>query len=245
MRCPKCGYISFDHLEICLKCKKDIRSTSEELQGTVYNVAAPAFLKFGTPDEAEGESNELDAFVAVDDDVEDSDLDILLEADDEGSADEVAFALDEDTELALDGEDEDSDLAFSDDLEHGEDQISLDADVFAEEEDLLSENEPEEPSFKMDLPEELSDMSDLEPPSQKEDAEPAFDDFSLDLDEGGDDASPAAASLSLDDEMDFSEIDFDAPAPSSDQKKAAADKMNIEEDLDFELDLGDLFKDEK
>ena len=46
MRCPKCGYISFDHLATCLNCKKDISEISSTAQGTTYNAAAPMFLKF-------------------------------------------------------------------------------------------------------------------------------------------------------------------------------------------------------
>ena len=34
MRCPKCGYISFDHLEQCLKCKKNIKAVSDNMHGT-------------------------------------------------------------------------------------------------------------------------------------------------------------------------------------------------------------------
>ena len=44
MRCPKCGYISFDHMETCLKCKKDI-SDSAEVEGTTYHAASPSFLR--------------------------------------------------------------------------------------------------------------------------------------------------------------------------------------------------------
>ena len=46
MRCPKCGYISFDLVDECLKCKKNIKSASEVLQGSVLNVSPPSFLKF-------------------------------------------------------------------------------------------------------------------------------------------------------------------------------------------------------
>jgi len=44
MRCPKCGYISFDHLESCKKCNKKISDASADLDGTVFAVAAPLFL---------------------------------------------------------------------------------------------------------------------------------------------------------------------------------------------------------
>lgn len=65
MRCPKCGYISFDRQKSCGKCGNDLMAVAEQLQGTVGKNAAPFFLgailggqKTGTepepsPDEAE------------------------------------------------------------------------------------------------------------------------------------------------------------------------------------------------
>lgn len=47
MRCPKCGYISFDHQEICKKCAKNIGDTVAEVNGTVYEALAPVFLNLG------------------------------------------------------------------------------------------------------------------------------------------------------------------------------------------------------
>ncbi|MDX9835117.1 MAG: hypothetical protein RBT36_07850 [Desulfobulbus sp.] len=45
MRCPKCGYISFDHLENCKKCNKIFRDVASDLHGTAYDSAAPLFLQ--------------------------------------------------------------------------------------------------------------------------------------------------------------------------------------------------------
>ena len=44
MRCPKCGYISFDHLETCKKCQKYIGDVGAEINGTTYNAETPLFL---------------------------------------------------------------------------------------------------------------------------------------------------------------------------------------------------------
>lgn len=44
MRCPKCGFISFDHLTSCAKCGKDVAEVASELQGTSIKVEAPIFL---------------------------------------------------------------------------------------------------------------------------------------------------------------------------------------------------------
>ena len=45
MRCPKCGFISFDNLAVCKKCKKNIGDALAEINGTAHNAAAPLFLK--------------------------------------------------------------------------------------------------------------------------------------------------------------------------------------------------------
>jgi hypothetical protein len=44
MRCPKCGFISFDHLTSCAKCGRDIGQVAAELQGTTIKVETPMFL---------------------------------------------------------------------------------------------------------------------------------------------------------------------------------------------------------
>lgn len=44
MRCPKCGFISFDHLTSCTKCGKDTTEVATELQGTSIKVETPMFL---------------------------------------------------------------------------------------------------------------------------------------------------------------------------------------------------------
>ena len=44
MRCPKCGYISFDHLAACSKCGRDLAAQSQELNGTAVEVETPFFL---------------------------------------------------------------------------------------------------------------------------------------------------------------------------------------------------------
>lgn len=47
MRCPKCGYISFDHQEICKKCAKNISEAVAEVYGTAHDAPVPTFLTLG------------------------------------------------------------------------------------------------------------------------------------------------------------------------------------------------------
>ncbi len=44
MRCPRCGYISFDQIEKCLKCGKNVIKVSVALKGSIPNVVAPEYL---------------------------------------------------------------------------------------------------------------------------------------------------------------------------------------------------------
>ena len=44
MRCPKCSYISFDHLLSCSKCGKDLSSIVEQLHGSSVQGEVPQFL---------------------------------------------------------------------------------------------------------------------------------------------------------------------------------------------------------
>lgn len=274
MRCPKCGYISFDHLETCLKCKKNIKSASDSLSGTVYNVSAPTFLKFAISEAAEGETSDFDAFVTVDDEmdsgeIQDPDLDILIDdSTGEDSAGGLAFEADEDAEFTLDidGDEAEFDLG-ADKLPEDEAEISLDMDLFGDEEeefagidesDASGGGAEEDETFSMDLPEELSDMSDLEPPpapaaGEGVAAEPALtaadEDFSLDLnldDVGSGDLGVSPTSeetLSLDDDLSVGGLE--SPAAPAAEKKSRAGKLNLDDDLDFELDLGDLTLDDK
>lgn len=48
MRCPKCGYISFDHQDTCKKCAKNIGEAVAEINGTIYEAPVPTFLNMGS-----------------------------------------------------------------------------------------------------------------------------------------------------------------------------------------------------
>lgn len=78
MRCPKCGYISFDNQAACAKCAHDLLPLAQQLQGTVTKDPPPAFLAaaLAGSEAAGGEIGE----------------EILI---DEQGADEAAEALDE------------------------------------------------------------------------------------------------------------------------------------------------------
>jgi hypothetical protein len=263
MRCPKCGYISFDHIDTCLRCSKDV-SKATAVEGTTYNVAPPAFLKFTKRDHSADEKNEI-SFDADDDDfgVVDPDLDVLVdnseEDDEEGG---IAFGDDFDAF----GEEESFEIAAESD---DDDDGGLDLGQF---EDAFEDDEQGHGDISIDIPDELSDISDLSAPveeepevieapvAEKDDDE--FGDFNLDLemddlnddfsltagDESGGGASEedALADLSLDD-LGLTEAEpepEETPKSAEPPQKTKKDEMDMDADLDFDLDLGGISLDD-
>ena len=254
MRCPKCGYISFDHLENCVKCNKDIKEVSSSLFGSTYKIPAPNFLKLPREknedfseqgDLIEDESlDEVDVYV-------DEDLDILIEDDESDTDGEIRFAEDNETETELKSSEADQqedhegeiEIDFSQFEDDGEPEVNLFDDDDAEEE------EQQEPAVRQmparELPDELSDMSDLAHPG-KSPAESSSSDLSdLELDDlyfdlGLDDVDedqPVKKGESEESILSLDDIDFsDALADGSSNKKSGS----MDEDLDFDLDLGGL-----
>jgi hypothetical protein len=265
MRCPKCGYISFDHLETCLKCSKDVSKAASQVGGTTYNVAAPSFLRFQPNEDIEiGGDSEIRFENGKEDfDVVDPDLNILVDGEDDSAEDTgVSFddefggldALGEDDEIEVvaDGEDEDDDGGL--DLGQFED-------AFGEEDSASGDDEPQ-----FDMPDELSDISDLDAPPDSGDEVPAFsfdepeespvvgkattedglDDFNLDLDNLGSDfslSSPEEKELQNDDDMGLGSLSLDDIGIVDSKEKPVKkeiDSLDMDGDLDFDLDLGGL-----
>jgi hypothetical protein len=134
-----------------------------------------------------------------------------------------------------------------------------------EDEDLA----PEDEGLSIDLPDELSDISDLSAPAEEKsgpapapaaeeeldefgdfnldlDMDDLNDDFSLtaDADNGGEKLEEdALADLSLDD-LGLSETE-DQPEAAKQPEKAKKDEMDMDADLNFDLDLGGISLDDE
>jgi hypothetical protein len=245
MQCPKCGYISFDHLEVCVKCKKNIKEASESLHGTVFKAQAPAFLQLH-PQQSGDETEGDDAFVkksGVGEDYIDDDLEILIE---DAPEQESEIEIAEDSRKG-DLKMEAGKAATGEGDEEDDREIEIDFSQFEDTHDdeaaLADEGEKEEKSFAMEMPEALSDISDLAPPGKKAVENPEVDDldFDLGLDDLDSHQSPAPESakeettLSLDD-IDFSET-LTKSTPTEPSKPGMTD---MDEELNFDLDLGGL-----
>lgn len=276
MRCPKCGFISFDNLDSCLKCNKDISDATRAFQGSTLKVNTPSFLKISVPDEDE---LKIEGAAEVGGEIEFTDPDLEILIDDEGEGGGIDFDLDsgddadEDLPLAGDfdeaatfGDDEDGGTDLSADLGQFEDVPDDDTFSFEDFDDEAEESE-EKDAPAMDLPDELNDISDLLPPEDSAAEEPLKEPLaemnqSEPMEaaaESGDDV-PLAEPI---DDLDFSNLDFDlngaeaavggqegaaeTAAPAAEPEKAyAASSVDMDEDLDFNLDLGGLtIKDDK
>lgn len=240
MRCPKCGYISFDNIDTCKKCNKLVGSLTSEINGTIYNATAPSFLKFSTdtplkpsikaPKEipAEEESpflrNGIDTEFILKDDQEDA-----------FGADAAAFSG---TDQIMDLDD------FSEVSPRAEYTLDFDAEADAD--------APQLPAIDFsDL-----DISDLAPPradaipayAQEEETAPA----ALVLDALATSPPPppetASQSTGLED-LNFQDLELDAPSKlvsGSAAGKRYLPSVKTGTALDkFEIDLGDLFAENK
>lgn len=263
MRCPKCGYISFDHLEVCVKCKKNIKAVSDSLHGSVFQASAPAFLQL-QPRQTEDE--QVDVFGVPSDAMEeyvDDDLEILIEDTPEQDT-EIEFADD-----ARKGESKvETGKSKAADYEEEDGEIEIDFSQFedAPDDDMaladkgettgIEKEHEEERSFSMEMPAALADISDLAPPAKMVEAERAAApvaakenfgdldmddlDFNLGFDDLDNDFAPAPEPaketvLSLDD-IDFSET-LTKSAPKASSYSGTTD---MDEELNFDLDLGGL-----
>jgi hypothetical protein len=149
MRCPKCGFITFDHLETCTKCGKDISAVSEELSGTVFKAVPPVFLKYEL--HSSEEKTALSSTVDVDVEFSMEEEDLVVE--------------EESTDMSFDHMEEESDETASSEVEPVSDfDFQLDEDDTAQldlsTDDDTNSLEPE--GMQLDFNE--LDISDLGPP---------------------------------------------------------------------------------
>lgn len=167
MKCPKCGYISFDYNQACPKCDKDISSEQAKLNIPPFQPNPPSLLGALT-----GEVNESQIGLRVDP------SSILEKSLPEGIPGMVDASIDETGQFSFD-DTEDTGIDFEDEEELeelgevGESEVEfegLDESALAEEENLEGLDFESAGEEEIDLEETGADIS-LEPD----------EDFSLDL----------------------------------------------------------------
>lgn len=258
MRCPKCGYISFDHLKECRKCSKNIETISAGLFGSTYNIQAPTFLQLDRQAREESSQDLARAeerYFDTDDEYIDDELAVLVE-DEDADEEEIAINF---------AEDEPATMASADDDEQDDGEIEIDFSQFEEADEKVDLHQADaapqkkkQNNVKIDVPPALSDISDLARPAYLSDekvtaggsVDPDFPelnlddlDFDLELDglDGFNDAakkSPVSAEKNI---LSLEELDFaDALADGGPAPAKKTEDMDLDLDLDFELDLGGL-----
>ena len=235
MRCPKCGYISFDTLGSCKKCKKNIGELVEELEGTVFESPAPVFLHIepGTT-YSPAEKNTEDGTSAEEKEAGPAFPPIVEE---------------EPEDVAMDGETEtDGTIAFED-----FEEVETTSEMVLDDE-TMNEVGTESDDLQLDFGD--IDISDLAPPET--DAEvTATESLTLDDDietiaEMPADETPApslvAPGSGLED-LQVDNLDLDSPAPLVSGSKVGDKLMpSVKTGTaldDFDFDLGELITEEK
>ena len=201
MRCPKCGFISFDHLTSCGKCGKDVAEVASELQGTSIKLEAPMFLSaaLASYGDREGSFEEI----SMETEVEEG-FDISMETEVEEGVDismEDEPVEQEEPEMA--GAEADIDFSFEEDetktdsrsseekVEEAGEPVYFDIDAEVEEEarpkaadektledlDFMGVPDDDEGGLEFDLEDFLEDMDEDKPKSS------GADDVDLDLDD--------------------------------------------------------------
>ncbi len=238
MRCPKCGYISFDTVGSCKKCHKNIGELVGDLEGTVFDAQAPVFLHIepGTTsatasgyeikDEVSISGSEMEELPAFPSGAEEEENDVSA---DEAAEEEGTLSLDDFDEAEVSGE-----IILEDDAE----------DVGTESDDL-----------QLDFGD--IDISDLAPPEAGEESAVTGESLNLDEDieeiaETPDSTEPAPSLVTpgagLED-LQVDNLDFDSPAPLVSGSKLGEKLMpSVKTGTaldDFDFDLGELITEEK
>ena len=261
MRCPKCGFTSYDHLETCKKCHKLLIDVATVVNGTTYEAVAPLFLKITREIEQASVAHAVQK------------LDFEEIETDETSNEPLRQGID--TEFVLDELAFDSANAADDSAQNAQQrELTVEFDDFQDvsprdEFTLDMEVQPEDSDVAAMPPIDFGalDISDLAPPSHqgaeitpptlsllKEDTElappqtPPKIETVITASPKSSDRMSAAPAASLED-LNFNGLDLDSPAKivtGSAAGKRYLPSVKTGTALDkFDIDLGDLFPEKK
>lgn len=222
MRCPKCGYISFDRQRTCGKCSNSLTALAEQINGTTSKAAAPFFLGGVL-----GRQESADAEPDYDSDEEETlSLDELEDDIQQTDEDELDFAgapLDED-EL----EDQPLPSLGLEDIDMSDLMPPQEEEAEDEEEPVLSlGDEPEEASAPPVQDEEDTLMG-IELPSLEPDTMMNVDDTENLLGGREDTTTPPPADADDDEIIDLSSLmSFDEPPAKTPAKEEGLDMLEL------------------
>lgn len=259
MRCPKCGFTSYDHLETCKKCHKLLIDVATVVNGTTYEAVAPLFLKITREIEQASEAHTVQKLDFDEIETEETSIEPLRQGID------TEFVLDE---LAFDSAADDS----AQNVQQRELTVELDdfQDVSPRDEftlDMDVQSEDSEVAAMPPIDFGSLDISDLAPPSHqdaeinpptlsllKEDTElvppqkPPKPETVNTASPKSSDRTPTAAAAGLED-LNFNGLDLETPSKivtGSAAGKRYLPSVKTGTALDkFDIDLGDLFPEKK
>ncbi len=235
MRCPKCGYISFDTLGSCKKCKKDISELVEELEGTVFESPAPVFLHIdqGTTSSAAGEN------IKDDTGVDEMETDPVFSPIEEEETEDVA--MDDETET-------NAPIAFED-----FEEVETTSEIVLDDE-TVNDIGTESDELQLDFGD--IDISDLAPPETDSEVtateNPTLNDDIETIAEMPANEPPSPSSVATGsglEDLQVDNLDLDSPAPLVSGSKVGDKLMpSVKTGTaldDFDFDLGELITEEK
>jgi hypothetical protein len=236
MKCPKCGYVSFDYNLSCPKCNKDISSEQEKLHIPAFRPDPPFLLSALT-----GEANEsqIGSAPAASQIPFEKEADINL--DDSRSLDSGEVSLDDSSELSLDSGELSLDDTSSISLDAGEVQAGVAKGLQKSKTETGKSDsgdfklEPEEAFQDFDLGEEGEEELLLDSEEEGEEEVPAQEaadselDITLDLEEEETEGSEPASDL-------LSKKDTEATAPELEPLDLEAEETHGKEEIELSLD---------
>ena len=244
MRCPKCGYISFDHLETCRKCNKSIGDATVDLQGTAFDSAAPPFLQVAGGTRREERAGEAVRGGAAEPFIQEEALET------EGEALDEEIVLDD---LAFDEPPEQEEIALVDD--GPELRLSLDDtdELSLVDDDVTAPASPAPATARQLPPMDFGDLdiSDLAPPALDGAVEPLQAE-----DEPAPVREPALAAAEISspaggsglEDLQFNDLNLEGPdrLAATETPARLAHPVRTGTALDtFQIDLGELFAENK
>ncbi|NOQ52347.1 MAG: hypothetical protein GQ578_09065 [Desulfuromonadaceae bacterium] len=229
MRCPKCGYNSFDHLDNCKKCGKDLLEHKQHFG--IVSVLFPGQMKPGDlAAVAAEESTTVDAAVAAATGVVAATATATTDSVAEDSAPEVPSAGDDFGFDFMGDSEEDEDLSFDELFEEASADEEVEETLPAPDQEAASADTGE--GFAFDLGEGESDAD-----------EDSSADTGLDDDFGFDpaDDSVSEETNSTASEDDLQAEDFEPPPAAAEEFSFSTDEVEFEESEGTEEDPKDPF----
>lgn len=258
MRCPKCGYISFDYNEICPRCNKAITPDREKMRLPSFKPDPPSLLRTLTgkakkssdvdlmeaPDTADLLDRELD-FSAEDLDFKDEEV-LTAETNEQELVDTYSFEVPLEEEAEERGQESTETFEFSESPEDIEEvelsSIESDEDLSIDIEEIAIEDSELEPSSEPSIGDEIVLESD-DITTEVEDTEatsatelPSFDEETASLDLG--DLIEAEPGITLEEQEEEVPVEIDETVSVDlDEQSPGEPEIVLEEEEAAPFDL--------